>query len=132
MIDQKINNSLKELEQNLKDIDSARKQVETIVNSYNGLNNSTKEYISTLGSSTIKIKDLIIAITNDYKLKVFEMEKDRTNIVESANKASSKLSEASMSFKNSLDSINNKIKYCIIINALTIIALVIIFFFVVK
>ena len=110
MIDQKINNSLKELEQNLKDIDSARKQVETIVNSYNGLNNSTKEYISTLGSSTIKIEDLIIAITNDYKLKVLEMEKDRTNIVESANKASSRLSEASMSFKNSLDSINNKIK----------------------
>ena len=132
MIDQKINNSLKELEQNLKDIDSARKQVETIVNSYNGLNNSTKEYISTLGSSTIKIEDLIIAITNDYKLKVLEMEKDRTNIVESANKASSRLSEASMSFKNSLDSINNKIKYCIIINALTILALVIIFFFVVK
>ena len=37
MIDQKINNSLRELEQSLKNIDSARKQVEKTISSYDGL-----------------------------------------------------------------------------------------------
>ena len=37
MIEEKINNSLKELEEGLKDIESARKQVEKTVSSYDGL-----------------------------------------------------------------------------------------------
>ena len=46
MIDQRINDSLKELEQGLKNIDSARKQVERTINSYDGLHNSTSEYVT--------------------------------------------------------------------------------------
>ena len=46
MIDQRINDSLKELEQGLKNIDSARKQVERTINSYDGLHNSTSEYMN--------------------------------------------------------------------------------------
>lgn len=48
MIDQRINDSLMELEQGLKNIDSARKQVERTVNSYEGLRNSTSEYVTQL------------------------------------------------------------------------------------
>ena len=42
MIDQRINDSLKELEQGLKNIDSARKQVERTINSYDGLHISKR------------------------------------------------------------------------------------------
>ena len=56
MIDEKINNSLKELEQGLKDIESARKQVEKTVNSYDGLNKTTGEYVTKLGALTTKIQ----------------------------------------------------------------------------
>ena len=57
MIDQKINNSLKELEQSLKNIESARKQVEKTVNSYDGLNNTTSEYVTTLSTLTTNVKN---------------------------------------------------------------------------
>ena len=40
MIDQRINDSLKELEQSLKNLDSARKQVEKTIESYDGLHDS--------------------------------------------------------------------------------------------
>ena len=46
MIDEKINNSLKELEQRLQNVESARKQVEKTVSSYDGLNKTTAEYVS--------------------------------------------------------------------------------------
>ena len=48
MIDQRINDTLKELEQALINIDSARSQVEKTVNSFDGLNSSTSEYVSQL------------------------------------------------------------------------------------
>ena len=56
MIDEKINNSLRELEQGLKSMESARKQVEKTVNSYDGLNLATAEYVSKLGTITTKIQ----------------------------------------------------------------------------
>ena len=43
MIDEKINNSLRELEQGLKNVESARKQVEKTVSSYDGLNKTTAD-----------------------------------------------------------------------------------------
>ena len=48
MIEEKINNSLKELEEGLKDIESARKQVEKTVSSYDGLTKTTAEYVTKL------------------------------------------------------------------------------------
>ena len=56
MIDEKINNSLRELEQGLKNVESARKQVEKTVSSYDGLNKTTAEYVSQLGVITTKVK----------------------------------------------------------------------------
>ena len=52
MIEEKINNSLKELEQGLRDIESARKQVEKTVSSYDGLTKTTGDYVTKLGSIT--------------------------------------------------------------------------------
>ena len=123
MIDQKINDSLKELEQGLKNIDSARKQVERTINSYDGLHNSTSEYVIQLRTLTTKVKELVTAIGVDYNQKVAAFDKDRKSVIESANSASQKLSEATDSFKNSLNMIETKLNYSLIINIILAIAL---------
>ena len=132
MIDQKINNSLKELEQSLKNIESARKQVEKTVNSYDGLNNTTSECVTTLSTSTTNVKNLIKSVETDYNQKVSAFEQDRKTIIDSANAASQKLSEASDGFKASLDNIETKLRYSMIINIITFISLLVVLFFVLK
>ena len=116
MIDQRINDSLKELEQSLKNIDSARKQVEKTIESYDGLHDSASEYVAQLKKITTKVEELIAAVGTDYKQKVEELDKDCKSIIESANSASQKLSEATESFNNSLNKIDAKQNYCMIIN----------------
>lgn len=132
MIDQKINNSLKELEQSLKNIESARKQVEKTVNSYDGLNNITSEYVTTLSTLTTNVKNLIKSVETDYNQKVSAFEQDRKTIIDSANAASQKLSEASDGFKASLNNIETKLRYSMIINIITFISLLVVLFFVLK
>lgn len=123
MIDQRINDSLKELEQGLKNIDSARKQVEKTVNSFEGLNSSTSEYASQLSVLTSKVKGLITAVETDYNQKTAAFEKDRKSIVESANSASQKLADATETFANSLNKIDTKLKYSMIVNAILFVIL---------
>ena len=116
MIDQRINDSLKELEQGLKNIDSARKQVERTINSYDGLHNSTSEYVTQLRNLTTKVKELVAAIGTDYNQKVAAFEKDRKSVIDSANSASQKLSEATDSFRNSLNKVESRLNYSLAIN----------------
>lgn len=116
MIDQRINDSLKELEQSLKKLDSARKQVEKTIESYDGLHDSASEYVAQLKKITTKVEELIAAVGTDYKQKVEEFDKDRKSIIESAKSASQKLSEAIDSFNNSLNKIETKQNYSLIIN----------------
>lgn len=128
MIDQRINDSLKELEQGLKNIDSARKQVEKTVNSFDGLNGSTSEYVLQLGALTSKVKELIAAIETDYNQKTAAFEKDRKSIIESANSASQKLADATETFANSLNKIDTKLKYSMIVNAILFVILGVVVF----
>lgn len=128
MIDQRINESLKELEQGLKNIDSARKQVERTINSYDGLYNSTSEYVTQLGNLTTKVKELIAAIGTDYNQKVATFDKDRKVIVDSANSAIHELSNSTETFKNSLNNVENKLKYSLIVNITLFVILGIIVF----
>lgn len=116
MIDQRINDSLKELEQSLKNLDSARKQVEKTIESYDGLHDSASEYVAQLKKITTKVEELIAAVGTDYKQKVEEFDKDCKSIIESANSSSQKLSEATGSFNNSLNKIEAKQNYSLIIN----------------
>lgn len=116
MIDQRINDSLKELEQSLKNLDSARKQVEKTIESYDGLHDSASEYVAQLKKITTKVEELIAAVGTDYKQKVEEFDKDRKSIIESAKSALQKLSEATDSFNNSLNKIEAKQNYSMIIN----------------
>lgn len=128
MIDQRINDTLKELEQALINIDSARSQVEKTVNSFDGLNSSTSEYVSQLGALTTKVKGLIEAIETDYNQKTATFEKDRKSIIESANSASKKLADATETFANSLDKIDTKFKYSMLVNAILSVILGLIIF----
>lgn len=116
MIDQRINDSLKELEQSLKNLDSARKQVEKTIESYDGLHDSASEYVAQLKKITAKVEELIAAVGTDYKQKVEDFDKDCKSIIESANSASQKLSEATDSFNNSLNTIEAKQNFSMMIN----------------
>ena len=132
MIDEKINDSLKELEQGLKNLESARKQVEKIVNSYDGLNSTTAEYVSKLGTISTKIQEIIDTIGKDYSQKVMEFEKDRKAVINASTAATEKLSNASEEFKDSLVDIQTKLKYSLIVNAASLVAIAAILYFVLK
>lgn len=132
MIEDKINNSLRELEQGLKNVESARKQVEKTVNSYNGLNKTTAEYVSQLGVITTKVKELVDSIGNDYNLKVKAFEKDRDAVIKASIVATDKLSDATEDFKNSLFEINKKLKYGLIVNVVTLVAIAVTVFLLLK
>lgn len=123
MIDQRINDSLKELEHGLRDLDSARKQVEKTVNSYDELHSSTSDYVSQLGVITANIKSLISTIKVDYNNKVIEYEKDRTVIMEATSAAVWKLNDTTELFKSSLKKSKIMLICSLVINILSLIAI---------
>ena len=123
MIDEKINNSLRELEQGLKSMESARKQVEKTVNSYDGLNSTTAEYVSKLGTITTKIQELVDTIGKDYDQKVKVFEKDRDTVIKASTAATESLSNATEEFKDSLTEIRTKLKYSLIVNAVSLVVI---------
>ena len=132
MIDEKINNSIMELEQGLKSIESARKQVEKTVSAYDGLNNTTAEYVNQLGVITTKIQKLVDCIGNDYAQKVKAFEKDRDTVIKASNAATDKLTNATEEFKISLLEIRIKLKYALIISAVSWVTVAAIFFLILK
>lgn len=123
MIDEKINNSLRELEQGLKSMESARKQVEKTVNSYDGLNSTTAEYVSKLGTITTKIQELVDTIGKDYSQKVKAFEKDCETVINASTAATEKLSKASEEFKDSLVDVQTKLKYSLILNVVSLVVI---------
>ena len=74
------------------------------------------EYVAQLEKITTKVEELIVVVGTDYKQKVEDFDKDCKSVVESANSASQKLSEATDSFNNSLNKIETKLNYSLIIN----------------
>lgn len=120
MIDERINNSLKELEQSLKSLDAARKQVEKTVNSYDALSVTTAEYVNNLGIVTTKVQELVDNIGNDYSLKVKAFEKDRETVVNVAKAVTKELSNATEEFKDLLIDVQIRLKYSLIINIVSL------------
>lgn len=126
MIDKKINDTLIELEENLKSLDSARLQVTKIVESYDGLKTSTSKYVSELETITEKMKNLINSIEKDYSQKNEEFQKDRDVIYNTSSAAIKELSDATGEFKSLLRGIQDKLKYNIIINVISLIVIIMI------
>lgn len=132
MIDEKINNSLKELEQGLKNIESARKQVEKTVNSYEGLKASTNQYVNNLGIITQKINDLVETIGESYKQKSQTFDKDRQAVIDASRNATEKLSKATDEFNISLNKIKKILNTSLILNVITLVAIAVIIFTLMK
>lgn len=132
MIDEKINKTLKELEQGLQDVESARKQVERTVSSFSNLNNTTLEYVGKLGAITTKVQELVDNVGKDYAQKVKDFEKDREAVIKSSNTATEKLSNATEEFKDSLVEIQTKLKYSLIVNVVLLVAISVVLFFLLK
>ena len=124
--------SLERMKSVLTDIQSAKQQVEKTVNSYDGLNSTTAEYVSKLGSITTKIQELVDTIGKDYSQKVKAFEKDRESVVNASTAAAEKLSNATEEFKDSLVEIQTKLKYCLIGNAISFVGICIILFLLLK
>ena len=124
--------SLERMKSVLTDIQSAKQQVEKTVNSYDGLNATTAEYVSKLGTITTKIQELVDAIGKDYSLKVKAFEKDRDTVINAANAATEKLSNATEEFKDSLVEIQTKLKYSLIVNVVSLAAIATILIFLLK
>lgn len=129
MIDERINNTLKELEQELRNIDSARKQVEKTVNSFDSLNSTTVEYVTNLGKITKNIQELVDGIGQDYKQRIEDFENDRNTIINNTKIAIEQLSNSTESFKNSLLGLKKKLQYSLIFSIVTIIAVCVLIFF---
>lgn len=132
MIDEKVNKALTELEANLRNLESAREQVEKTVSSYNGLNSTTAEYVSKLDTIITKIRELVDVVGKDYGQKVKAFEKDRETVINASTAATEKLSNATEEYKNSLTDIHRKLKYNIIINVILLIVVGVIVFLLLK
>lgn len=135
--------SLERMKSVLTDIQSAKQQVEKTVNSYDGLNSTTSEYVSKLGTITIMIQELVDTIGKDYSQKVKAFEKDRETVINASMAATEKLSNATTaateqlsnatdSFKDSLIEIQTKLKYILIVNAVSLAAVAALLFFLLK
>lgn len=94
MIDEKINKTLSELESGLKNVESARKQVESTVNAYNGLNSTTEAYVRSLSTVKEKLSQIVELIGMDYDKKNSDFFKDREKIVTSCNAAINNINTA--------------------------------------
>ena len=132
MINEKIENSLKELEQCLNDVESARKQVESVVNAYGSLESSIVGYVNTLETTNARIAEIIEHIGNDYDQKIIEFETDRETIIQSSNSVIEKLNTATAAFQSSLSGLQKRVKYNLILNVASILIIGAIAFFLMK
>lgn len=132
MIDERINKTLSELESNLRNIESARKQVENTVKAYDELKDSTSSYVKSLSSVNTRLTDLMKLIENDYSNKLETFEKDRMTIIDSCQKAIDNVNDTTKSIQNTIDTtindIHKKFTYVLIFNGVILAAIIALFF----
>ncbi len=132
MIDEKINKTLSELETNLRNIESARKQVENTVNSYDGLKTETANYVKSLSAIKDNLDALITAIGEDYKKNTDSFRMDCKEITTSCNSLISKINDAvediNGKVSSQIEKIHKKFMYVIICNVIVWVTMLILFF----
>ena len=124
MIDDKINKSLREIELELQNLSSARRQVESTVTAYAGLTESTSAYVRSLNRVTEEIKELIKVVGEDYKKRTKEFEEQQKKIENNAHYTMETIEEASKNVvanvESTVNSLQQKLTVCIILSVLTI------------
>ena len=132
MIDEKINKTLSELESGLKNVESARKQVESTVNAYNGLNSTTEAYVRSLSTMKEKLSQIVELIGMDYDKKNSDFFKDREKIVTSCNAAINNINTAvekiSNDFSSTVNGINKKLNLLFALNGIVLLVIIILYF----
>lgn len=129
MIDEKINQTLSELEKNLRDVEAAKEQVNRTVSSFNELSHTSQDYVRQLDRLTTEIPKLVDSIRADYSRRVEELEKDRKAIIQSSKDASKELSDATSNFKHSLSKISSLLIFNIALTGVTLILFICIIVF---
>lgn len=128
MIDDKINESLKEIERELQNVKSARNQVDSTVASYEALKNATSSYVTSMNNIKEEVTKLVKVVGDDYKGITADFKKQQGEIHAMAKSALESISEAATqvetSVANSIKSIQTKLTIALVINTLTIIAIV--------
>lgn len=128
MIDDKIQRTLYELEQQLRGIDSAHKQVKTTVSAFEELQNETSAYVRNLGRIQESIHSIVSLLEHHNKEQTFAIEKDREQIIKSCNTAIEQLSTATQDAKESINtaisSFNNKLNIIIGLNIVAVVVVV--------
>lgn len=128
MIDDKINESLKEIERELQNVKSARNQVDSTVASYEALRNATSSYVTSMNNIKDEVTKLVKVVGDDYKGITTDFKKQQSEIHAIAKSTLESISEASAqvqdSVANSIKSIQTKLTLALVINTLTIIAIV--------
>lgn len=124
MIDEKINQTLSELEKNLRDVEAAKEQVNRTVSSFNELTRASQDYVGQLGSLTTEVKELVNSVHADYTRRVGALEKDREAIIQSSKDASKELSDATNDFKHSLSKITSLLIFNLALTGVFLIAII--------
>lgn len=93
MLEEKINENLRELENSLNNLESARNQVERTVRAYGELQSNTQSYLHALAQITSEVQTLINTVGQDYRERITSFEKDRNTIIESTNAIIDKLND---------------------------------------
>lgn len=99
-----INTSLERLEQSLKDIESAKKQVENTVKTSNELQGVVAGYVSSLDSLLTNVKDWVKEISSFQGSNITGIEKSIVNVQNSCDKVIEK-------FTNSTDKVSDNLKH---------------------
>lgn len=124
MIDDKINNSLKEIERELQNISSARTQVDKTVASYEELKIATASYTKSLNNVKEELTNLVNTIRIDYKEIISDFKKRQKDIETASQSTLDSLSEASeyvkTSVSDSIASIHKKLIISIILNIIIV------------
>lgn len=132
MIDDKINESLKEIERELQSISSARNQVDKTVASYEELKIATEAYAKSLSNVKEDLTKIVKLLQEDYS-KIISAFKRQQKDIETASKAClDSLHEASENVEQRVDgwvsSIQKKLLWSLILNGVTIAIIIILNF----
>ena len=125
MIDTKINKTLSELETNLRNLESAKNQVEKTVNTYSELESTTSEYVKRLSSINVNLKDIVQTIGQDYKNNIKSFRKDCDDLISKIDKA---VDSTQNEISSSIKSFNRKFTFVIIFNIIMYITILVLFF----
>lgn len=106
MIEDKINKSLREMEKELQNLNSARQQVDKIVAAYEGLTESAASYVSSLKRISEEIQSLVKVVGQDYTDRTYRFKEQQRDI---QNKATSTLKSVEQATTTVIENVENTI-----------------------